>query len=119
VRLSDFPVPEVTDGTVLVKAQAAALNPVDNALAAGTMAQMIPRQYPLVLGRDAAGTVEAIGPGGHQRGGRRRGDRAHAADPPVRLGTLGHHALPATAVTAKPAGRDFTTAAALCRPKYD
>jgi len=106
-------VPEVTEGTVLVKAQAAALNPVDNALAAGTMAQMIPRQYPLVLGRDAAGTVEAIGPGGHQRGGRRRGDRAHAADPPVRLGTLGHHALPATAVTAKPAGRDFTTAAAI------
>jgi len=113
VRLPDLPVPEVTEGTVLVKAQAAALNPVDNALAAGTMAQMIPRQYPLVLGRDAAGTVEAIGPGEHQRGGRRRGDRAHAADPPVRLGTLGHHALPATAVTAKPAGRDFTTAAAI------
>jgi NADPH:quinone reductase-like Zn-dependent oxidoreductase len=38
-------VPEVTADTVLVKAQAAALNPVDNALAAGTMAQMIPRQY--------------------------------------------------------------------------
>ena len=64
MRLPDLPVPEVTEGTVLVKAQAAALNPVDNALAAGTMAQMIPRQYPLVLGRDAAGTVEAIGPGG-------------------------------------------------------
>jgi NADPH:quinone reductase-like Zn-dependent oxidoreductase len=31
----------VTADTVLVKAQAAALNPVDNALAAGTMAQMI------------------------------------------------------------------------------
>ena len=76
--LSDFPVPEVTEGTVLVKAQAAALNPVDNALAAGTMAQMIPRQYPLMLGRDAAGTVEAVGPG-HQRGARRRDDRAHAA----------------------------------------
>ena len=64
MRLPDLPVPEVTADTVLVKAQAAALNPVDNALAAGTMAQMIPRQYPLVLGRDAAGTVEAIGPGG-------------------------------------------------------
>ena len=112
MRLSDLPAPEVTEGTVLVKAQAAALNPADNALAARTMAQMIPRQYPLVHGRDAAGTVEAIGPGGHQRGGRRRGDRAHAADPPVRLGTLGHHALTATAVTAKPAGLDFTTDAA-------
>ena len=40
MRLPDLPVPEVTEGTVLVKAQAAALNPVDNALAAGTMAQM-------------------------------------------------------------------------------
>jgi len=28
VRLPDLPVPEVTEGTVLVKAQAAALNPV-------------------------------------------------------------------------------------------
>ena len=40
MRLPDLPVPEVTEGTVLVKAQAAALNPVDNALAAGTMAQL-------------------------------------------------------------------------------
>jgi hypothetical protein len=111
--LPDLPVPAVTEGTVLVKAQAAALNPVDSALAARTMAQMITREYPLVLGRDAAGTVEAIGPGGHQRGARRRGDRVHAADPPVRPGTLGHHALPATAVTATPAGLDSTTAAAI------
>jgi NADPH:quinone reductase-like Zn-dependent oxidoreductase len=49
VWLSDLPVPEVTEGTMLVRVRAAALNAIDSALAARTMAQMIPHRYPLVL----------------------------------------------------------------------
>jgi len=49
VWLSDFPVPEVTEGTMLVRVRAAALNAIDSALAARTMAQMIPHRHPLVL----------------------------------------------------------------------
>src|SRR3954454_12300536 len=109
-QLSDLPVPEVTEGTVLVKAKAAGLNPVDNATAAG----MIPPEYPLVLGRDAAGVVEAVGAGvdhvavgdeviGHQ-----------LLAPPLCQGTLAEYALlPAAAVTPKPASLDFATAAAI------
>jgi NADPH:quinone reductase-like Zn-dependent oxidoreductase len=113
-RLSDLPVPEVTEGTVLVRVRAAGLNPVDNAIAAGMLAGMLPHEYPVVLGRDAAGVVEAVGAGV---------DSVAVGDevvghvllaPPVSAGTLADYALlPAAAVTAKPAGLDFVTAAAI------
>jgi NADPH:quinone reductase-like Zn-dependent oxidoreductase len=113
-QLSDLPTPEVTEGTVLIKVKAAGLNAVDNAVASGMVAQMVPHEYPLVLGRDAAGVVEAVGPGV---------DHVAVGDevighvlfvPPIQAGTLAEFALvPAAGVTAKPAGLDFVTAAAL------
>jgi NADPH:quinone reductase-like Zn-dependent oxidoreductase len=113
-RLSELPVPEVTDGTVLVRVKAAGLNAVDNSIAAGMLAAMLPHEYPVVLGRDAAGVVEAVGNGV---------DSVAVGDevvghvllaPPVSAGTLAEYALlPAAAVTAKPAGLDFVTAAAI------
>jgi NADPH:quinone reductase-like Zn-dependent oxidoreductase len=113
-RLSELPVPEVTEGQVLVRVKAAGLNAVDNALAAGMMAHLVPHRYPLVLGRDAAGVVEAVGPGVDQV---RVGDEVFGhvlLAPPVQAGTLAEYALlPAAAVAAKPAGLDFERAAAL------
>jgi NADPH:quinone reductase-like Zn-dependent oxidoreductase len=113
-QLSDLPVPEVADGTVLVRVKAAGLNAVDNALAAGMMAQMIPHEYPLILGRDAAGIVEAVGTGvDHVAVGDEVFGHVLLA-PPIQAGTLAEYALlPAAAVAAKPAGLDFVTAAAL------
>jgi NADPH:quinone reductase-like Zn-dependent oxidoreductase len=70
--------------------------------------------YPLVVGRDAAGVVEAVGEGA---------DHIQAGDevfghillaPPIQAGTVAEYAvLPAAAVAHKPAGIDFATAAAL------
>ncbi|MET9957292.1 NADP-dependent oxidoreductase [Streptomyces sp. NPDC006339] len=111
--VSDLPVPEVTDGHVLIRVRNAALNAVDNALASGMMAEMMPHAYPLVLGRDASGVVEVVGAGV---------DHLAAGDevfghvllvPPVQAGTLAEYALlPTASVAAKPAGLDFATAAA-------
>ncbi|MBL7500837.1 NADP-dependent oxidoreductase [Frankia sp. CNm7] len=113
-RLSDLPVPAPVEDTVLVRVKAAGLNALDNALAAGMMAEMLPHVYPLVLGRDAAGVVEAVGAGV---------DHVAIGDevighmllvPPIQAGTLAEYALlPAAAVTRKPTGLDFTAAAAL------
>ncbi len=113
-QLSDLPIPEVTDGTVLVKVKAAGLNAIDNALAAGMMAGMFTHEYPLTLGRDAAGLVAAVGSGV---------DHVSVGDEvfghvllrsPVQAGTLAEYALlPAAAVAPKPAGLDFVTAAAI------
>ncbi len=41
-QLSDLPVPEVTNGHVLVRVRAAGLNTIDNGIAAGMLAGMLP-----------------------------------------------------------------------------
>jgi len=112
--LGDIPVPEVKDGTVLIRVKAAGLNPIDNLLAAGAMSAMIPHEYPLVLGRDAAGVVEAVGAGvDHVQ----VGDHVYGhmlLAPPVQAGTVAEFAvLPAASVNVMPEGLDFTTAAAI------
>ncbi|HEX6521071.1 MAG TPA: NADP-dependent oxidoreductase [Streptosporangiaceae bacterium] len=113
-ELSDLPVPDVGEEQVLVQVKAAGLNAIDNGLASGMMAGMIPHEYPLVLGRDAAGVVAAVGAGvDHVNIGDEVFGHVLLA-PPVKNGTLAEYAvLPAAAVSAKPAGLDFVTAAAL------
>ena len=112
--LSDLPTPIPGEGQVLVRVKAAGLNPFDNAVAAGMLAAMVPHEYPVVLGRDAAGVVEAVGLGVEDVAA---GDEVFGhvlLAPPLQAGTLAEYALlPAAAVVAKPAGLDFVTAAAL------
>ncbi len=113
-QLGDIPTPTATEGTVLVRVKAAGLNPVDNGIAAGVMAGMMPHEYPLVLGRDAAGIVEALGSGvdGIAVGDEVVGHVLLA--PPIQAGTIAEYAVfPAATVVAKPAGLDFETAAAI------
>ncbi len=113
-QLGELPTPTAGEGTVLVRVKAAGLNPVDNGIAAGMMAAMLPHEYPLVLGRDAAGVVEAVGDGvdGITVGDEVLGHIMLA--PPIQAGTLAEYAvLPAATVTPKPQGLDFVTAAAL------
>jgi NADPH:quinone reductase-like Zn-dependent oxidoreductase len=112
--LSELPTPTPGEGQVLVRVKAAGLNPIDNGIAAGWLAGMLPHEYPLVLGRDAAGVVEAVGAGveGISVGDEVLGHVLLA--PPIQAGTLAEYALlPAVTVTPKPAGLDFVTAAAL------
>lgn len=113
-QLSDLPTPEVADGTVLIRVKAAGLNPIDNGIAAGMMTAMLPHEYPLVLGRDASGIVEAVGAGvDHVQAGDEVFGHVLLA-PPIKAGTLAEYALlPGAAVAKKPAGVDFVTAAAL------
>jgi len=114
MELGEVPTPTATEGTVLVRVKAAGLNAIDNGLAAGMMAEMIPHEYPLVLGRDAAGVVEAVGAGveGINVGDEILGHVLLA--PPVKAGTIAEYAvLPAASVVPKPAGLDFVTAAAI------
>jgi NADPH:quinone reductase-like Zn-dependent oxidoreductase len=113
-EVSELPTPEVTDGTVLIKVKAAGLNAIDNGIAAGMMAGVMPHEYPVVIGRDAAGIVEAVGAGvDHVKVGDEVFGHVLLA-PPIQAGTLAEYALlPAAAVVAKPAELDFVTAAAI------
>jgi NADPH:quinone reductase-like Zn-dependent oxidoreductase len=113
-ELSDLPIPDVGQGQILIRVKAAGLNPFDNTLASGTMAEMIEHAYPLVLGRDAAGVVEEVGPG---VAGIAVGDEVFGhvlLTPPIQAGTLaGYAVLPAAGTAPKPPTLDWVTAAAL------
>ena len=55
------PAPEA--GEVLVRVRASSLNGFDTAVAAGYLAGLMEHHFPVVLGKDFAGTVEAVGTG--------------------------------------------------------
>jgi len=78
------------------------------------LAGMMPHEYPLVIGRDAAGVVEAIGAGVE---GIAVGDAvigAVAFAPPIQAGTIAEYAaFPVAVTTPKPAGLSFEAAASL------
>src|SRR4051812_48498798 len=58
----DLPEPTAGEHEVLVRVQASSVNPVDNSIAAGMLAQMgVEYEYPVLLGRDYAGVVEQAG----------------------------------------------------------
>jgi NADPH2:quinone reductase len=61
--LVDLPTPEPGPGEVLVHLSAAGINPVDALIADGMYDGTMPHTFPLVLGVDGAGTVEALGAG--------------------------------------------------------
>jgi NADPH:quinone reductase len=60
--VSDLPKPRPGSGQVLIKVQAAGMNPADRLIASGAWKATMPAQFPLVLGSDVAGVVDAIGP---------------------------------------------------------
>ena len=55
--------PSAGDGQVLVRVEAASVNGFDLAIAAGRIWDSMPHEFPVVLGRDYAGTVAAVGAG--------------------------------------------------------
>jgi NADPH:quinone reductase-like Zn-dependent oxidoreductase len=59
--LAEVPTPEPGAGEVLVRVAASSLNGFDAAVAAGYLAGMMEHRYPVVLGKDFAGTVAAVG----------------------------------------------------------
>src|SRR5262245_784368 len=60
ILYGDLPTPRPTDGQVLVRVEATDVNPIDVYFRSGMVAA--PLRLPYILGRDLAGTVEAVGP---------------------------------------------------------
>jgi NADPH:quinone reductase len=59
--LTDLDVPEPAEGEVRVRIRAAAVNGFDLAVAAGHTKDYMEHRFPLVLGKDFAGEVDAVG----------------------------------------------------------
>ncbi len=59
----EAPRPQPAAKEVLVRVHAAAVNPVDWKIREGYLREMLHHTFPLVMGWDVSGTVEALGPG--------------------------------------------------------
>jgi NADPH2:quinone reductase len=62
-ELVDLPCPEPAEGEVRVRVRAASVNGFDLAVANGYLKDLMEHRFPVVLGKDFAGTVDAVGPG--------------------------------------------------------
>ncbi len=102
LKLEELPTPEVGAGQLLVRVQAASVNPIDWKIRRG----MMPKELPVVLGNDGAGTVEISNAEGFGAGEAVFGFFTTGADAEYAL------ALP-TSVTHKPANLSDVEAAAL------
>jgi NADPH:quinone reductase-like Zn-dependent oxidoreductase len=61
--VADLPTPEAGPGQVLVRVHAASVNGIDLSIASGRLQGMLEYDFPVILGKDFAGTVEAVGSG--------------------------------------------------------
>src|SRR5216110_2407706 len=126
VELAEVERPKPGENQVLVKVQAAAVNPVDWKIRDG-LGKLFGLKLPLILGCEVAGTVEAVGSGGPSsprdesvRSAGRTGSSDFAVSDDV-YGYLGAYsggyaeyvAAPASEFVRKPKQIDFNTAASV------
>jgi NADPH:quinone reductase-like Zn-dependent oxidoreductase len=107
----EAPRPEVDEGMVLIRVKAAGVNPFDWKARMGYIQAYINYSFPLTLGWEVSGVVEAIGPGVT---GIQVGDEVHARADVTRDGGYAEYmTLRASEVLPKPASVDHFQAAAI------
>lgn len=113
LQLNDVPVPKVGPGSILIRVERAAVNPVDWKVMSGGLDPMLEAVFPVIPGWDVAGTVEAAGPDTPEFS---VGDRvaAYARKEVVHGGTYAEYvAVPAESAAVVPADVDIDTAASI------
>jgi len=85
LREADVPEPIVGAHDVLVRVEAAGLNPLDEKIRAGEFKQILRYKLPLIPGNDVAGTVIRVGAGVR---GFKPGDEVYARPGQDRIGTF-------------------------------
>ncbi|MCS5715505.1 NADP-dependent oxidoreductase [Herbiconiux sp. CPCC 205716] len=111
IRATDAPEPVVGEHDVLVRVLAAGVNQLDSKLAEGEFKALLTYRLPLVLGHDAAGVVEAVGPAVTRFA---VGDEVFARPADLRIGTFAERIAIAEAdVAQKPSSISMVEAAGL------
>jgi len=111
IRFTAIADPSPREGEVLVEVRAAGVNPIDRILREGYMKDMMPLQFPAILGADFSGTIRELGPG---ITGYAAGDQVFGLANLARQGSFAE-LLPVgiNAITAMPKSLSFTEAAAV------
>jgi NADPH:quinone reductase-like Zn-dependent oxidoreductase len=113
VRIEDVSLPEPKSGELLIRVNAAGVNPVDWKIRAGYLQEAFPLQLPVTLGGDFSGVVEAVNAG---VAGLKVGDAVYGQASPSNggSGSFAEAVLArAGTVAAKPRSVDFIEAGAL------
>ena len=111
MEMMDLPRPEPGSGDLLVRVRAASVNPLDYKIRSGGVKVLIPYSFPLILGNDLAGDVEAVGPGVTKF---KVGDAIYSRLDKDRIGAIAEYALVReSAAATKPARLDYVQAASL------
>ena len=109
LRYEDVAVPTPAAGELLIKVQAASVNPLDWKTRAGYLKDFFPHSLPFIPGWDGSGVVEAVGSGVTQF---RQGDEVYAKT--NRDGTYAEYAIVTeTEAAFKPKSVDHVQAAAI------
>jgi NADPH2:quinone reductase len=109
----DLPTPEPGAGEVRIRIASAGINPVDWKIREGYLAKMLPHHFPLVLGWECAGVIDAVGEGASRF---QRGDAVYAytRKPEVQGGTFAEYVVvPESFVARKPEKLLFHEAASV------
>ena len=89
LELRELPTPDPGPGEVLVRVSAAGVNPLDNMIVCGEVKLIVPYAFPLVMGNELVGTVEALGPGVARFA---VGDRVYGRMPLAKIGAFAEYA---------------------------
>src|SRR5207244_11899323 len=111
MKIMELPRSDPGPGDLLVRVRAASVNPVDYKIRDGGVKVLGPYSFPLILGNDLAGDVEAVGPGVTKF---KVGDAIYSRLDTDRIGAIAEYALVRESAAAhKPARRDYVQAASL------
>lgn len=111
LEIMELPRPEPGPGELLVRVRAAGVNPIDYKIRDGAVKVLLPFSFPLILGTDLAGDVQAIGPAVTKF---ELGDAVYSRLDNDRIGAFAEYALVRESAAArKPASLDYAQAASL------
>jgi NADPH2:quinone reductase len=113
LKLADVPIPTPQANEVLIEIAYTSVNPVEWKIREGMLSDILPHQFPIILGWDAAGTISAMGT---DVTGFKTGDKVYAycRKPTVHDGTYAEFiTMDAAAVAPMPSGLSFAEAATI------
>ncbi|SHN27565.1 NADP-dependent oxidoreductase [Gracilibacillus kekensis] len=90
LKMQELEKPTPGENQVVVKLHATSINPIDWKLREGYLQEMLPFEFPIVLGWDAAGVVDAVGDGVEEF---KVGDRVFARPDTTNRGTYAEYTL--------------------------
>jgi len=113
LKLADVPIPTPRADEVLIEIAYTSVNPVEWKIREGMLNDILPHEFPIILGWDAAGTISAMG---NKVTAFKSGDKVYAycRKPTVHNGTYAEFiTMDATAVAPMPSNLSFAEAATI------